>query len=121
MAKVIVQVIAFLFLFLLTSCATPYQSKGFSGGYEDTHIKDNIYFVEFTSNAYTSFSVTAKYFHRRAKEVCEENGYKDYRITSEKDISGMWGTASYGGGTGSISTQAKPGSAGYVECLKVKN
>ena len=110
-----------ILLLIFGSCATPYQPQGFSGGYEDTHIKDNVYFVEFNSNAYTSFTVTAKYFHRRAKEVCEENGYKDYRIVNEKDISGMWGTASYGGGGGSISVQPKPGSAGYVECLKEKS
>ena len=107
-----------LILFVFVGCATPYQEKGFSGGYEDTHIKDNVYFVEFTSNAYTSFTTTAKFFHRRAKELCLENGYKDYKIRSEKDISGMWGTASYGGGTGTISVAAKPGSAGYVECIK---
>lgn len=63
---------------ILAGCSsTPYQPMGFTGGYKDAHIRDNLYFVEISTNAYTDQSTAAQYFHRRAKEVCSENGYKD--------------------------------------------
>jgi hypothetical protein len=106
---------ALMIVALLTGCAaTPYQPMGFTGGYEDTHIKDNIYYVSFQANANTSHTTAAQYFNRRAKEVCLENGYQDYRLYGERDTSGAFGT--YGGGQAHVS--GKPGFASYVECLK---
>jgi hypothetical protein len=104
---------------LLVGCgATQYQPMGWTGGYTDAHIKDNIYFVEISTNAYTSQTTAAQYFHRRAKEVCLENGYKDYKIKSERDTSTSYATGSYGGGVVTASSVNKPGVSGYVECLK---
>jgi hypothetical protein len=114
----IVIVLAFL---LLAGCATKYQPMGFSGGYKDGHIKDNIYFVEVVTNSFTSQTVAAQYFHRRAKEVCLENGYKDYKIQGERDTSTILATGGYGGGVISASTSNKPGFSGYVECLECIN
>jgi hypothetical protein len=108
-------VLTFLLL-LITGCATPYQKMGFTGGYEDTHLKANTYYVNVQTNAYTSQITAVQYFHRRAKELCLENGYEDYRISNERDTSGAFGT--YGGGAASVAQ--KPGFAGYVECLGKK-
>ena len=109
---------------LLTGCATPYQRMGFTGGYEDTHIKDNVYFVNVQTNALTSPATATQYFHRRAKELCLENGYQDYKWYGEKDTSGAFSSyvGTYGSGiaTGTSSTSRKPGIAGYVECLGKK-
>jgi hypothetical protein len=91
---------------------------GFTGGYKDAHIKDNLYFVEVATNAYTSQSTAAQYFHRRAKEVCQENGYRDYKIKGERDTSTQFATGSYGSGTVTASSMNKPGFSGYVECVK---
>lgn len=103
-------------LILITGCATPYQKMGCLGGFEDTHLKDNIYYVNVQTNAFTGQVTAMQYFHRRAKEICLENGYTDYRIFNERDTSMIAG--SYGSGT--ISTANKPGFAGYVECLGKK-
>ncbi len=105
-------------ILLLTGCTTPYQPMGMTGGYSDGHIRDNIYFVEVSTNAYTSQITAAQYFHRRAKELCLENGYKDYRISKERDTSTQYATGSYGGGVATASSMNKPGFSGYVECLK---
>lgn len=106
---------------LLAACATPYQRNpgGLStGGYEDTHIRDNVYYVNVTTNGFTSPVTAAEYFHRRAKELCAENGYKDYTTKDERDtstasvmVSGSYGSASGG-------TMLHPGFAGYVICIK---
>ena len=113
------KVIVMLFFLFLAGCsATPYQPMGFTGGYRDTHIRDNVYFVEVSTNAYTSQITAVQYFHRRAKEVCLENGYKDYQIKGERDTSTAYATGSYGGGSVTASTLNKPGFSGYVECAK---
>ena len=107
-----------VFAFLAACSSTPYQPMGFTGGYKDAHIKDNIYFVEIATNAYTSQTTAAQYFHRRAREVCLENGYKDYRIQGERDTSTAFATGSYGGGSVTASSMNKPGVSGYVVCIK---
>jgi hypothetical protein len=97
----------------LIGCATPYQPSGFRGGYKDVHIRDNVYYVEFGGNALITASTAAQYFHRRAKEVCVEHGYRDYRVSQPKDITGYAGIVN----ETSASLLQKPGFAGYVECL----
>ena len=92
--------------------ATAYQPAGFTGGYRDAHIRDNIYYVEFGGNGMLDTTKAAEYFHRRAKEVCVENGYSDYRITQERDISALQGV----GSASSVTVFQKPGFSGYVEC-----
>ncbi|MCW8887848.1 MAG: hypothetical protein OQK25_02170 [Gammaproteobacteria bacterium] len=104
--------------FLVGCSATPYQPMGFTGGYKDAHIRDNLYFVEVSTNAYTSQSTAAQYMHRRAKEVCIENGYKDYKIQGERDTSTQFATGSYGSGSVTASSMNKPGFSGYVRCIK---
>lgn len=105
-------------IFVSGCSSTPYQPMGFTGGYKDTHIKGNLYFVEISTNGYTDQTTAVQYFHRRAKEVCVENGYKDYKISGERDTSTQMAVGSYGGGSVSASTINKPGVSGYVECLK---
>ena len=103
----------------LAGCgATPYQPMAFKGGYRDTHIKDNIYFVEIATNAYTTQSTAAQYFHRRAQEVCTENGYRDYEMQGQRDTSTQFATGTYGAGSLTATSMNKPGFSGYVECKK---
>ncbi|MCW8824918.1 MAG: hypothetical protein OQK78_00695 [Gammaproteobacteria bacterium] len=111
-------VVAVGMTFLVGCSATPYQPMGFTGGYKDAHIRDNLYFVEVSTNAYTSQSTAAQYMHRRAKEVCIENGYKDYKIQGERDTSTQFATGSYGSGSVTASSMNKPGFSGYVRCIK---
>lgn len=108
-----------LLVSLLGACgSTPYQPMAFKGGYLDTHIRDNLYFVEISTNAYTNSTTAVQYFHRRAKELCEENGYSDYRSVNERDTSTSYSVGSYGAGTMTASSMNKPGMAGYIECTK---
>jgi hypothetical protein len=73
---------------LLTACtairkdeATPYQpNTGLQGGYMDTHVEGDVYWVQFTGNLNTKTSTVRAYFYRRAKELCIQNGYRDYEL-----------------------------------------
>ncbi len=95
---------------LLSGCSTPYQRLGLLGGYEDGHIKDNIYYVNVQVNGVTSQETAAQYLHRRAKEVCLENGYQEYKVYGERNTSST-------GIAGGVSIR-RPGIAGYVECMR---
>lgn len=95
-------------------------TMGFSGGYEDTHIRDNIYYVNVQTNGFTSPLKAAEYFHRRAKELCREHGFSDYRTSGEKDTSTQAVIGSYGSGSINASSVNKPSMAGYVECINKK-
>jgi len=107
-------IIACAAICILTGCVTPYQPEGFTGGYKEEHIRDNLYYVTFNGNAWIDNGTVVKYFHRRAKEVCVENGYRDYHISEQRD-----GTQYMVMGSGSgASTVGKPAYSGMVECLK---
>ena len=110
-------------ILLLTACMgpTPYQKRGtdIRGGYEDAHLKDNLYVIYVSCNAFTSPVTASQYFYRRAKELCEENGYSNFQVKEltgdvTKDITLMSG----GGLSGATVTHNKPNVSGYVECLK---
>ena len=73
--------------FVLVACATPYEKRGFKGGYEDSLVDANIFYVQVAANSFTSHDTTLQYFHRRAKELCIEQGYQDSRILDKQDKS----------------------------------
>jgi len=102
---------------VFTACATPYQKREIRGGYgyEDVHIKDNIYYVNVQVNGFTGMDTAREYFNRRAKEVCLENGYQDYQISQGKDTSTAPIIVDSGG-----TLPPQPRIAGYVECLVEK-
>lgn len=100
---------------LTASCVgpTPYEKS-----YHDGYIKGNIYYVEVRTNGATSQVTAAQYFHRRAREVCSEHGYQDYRVKEERDTSTSGVFVSHGDYASSGGTMNRPGFAGYVECIK---
>ena len=107
---------------LLSGCSllgpTPYAPMALAGGYSDTHIKDNLYYVEFSGNAYINRGTAYQYFHRREKEVFLEIGYSDYKFKDAKDVSTEYVVGSYGSGTINASSMNKPSFAGEVSCIK---
>jgi hypothetical protein len=118
----------FIFAVLLQSAAcmrhldpSPYQKRGVNEpyGYFDVSLKDNLYFIEVSCNSGTSSSIATQYLYRRAKELCEENGYQNYRVTNqvvdevrERRLT-FYGLPPFG-----IATYIRPRVTGYVECLE---
>ncbi len=105
-----------IFALLTTGCVhgpTPYEKS-----YKDGYIKGNIYYVEVRTNASTSQVTAAQYFHRRAREICSENGYQDYRVKDERDTSTSGVFVSHGDYASTGGTMNRPGFAGYVECIR---
>ena len=111
---------AFALFAFLCSCQTPYQKIGgifSSGGYSDYEVKEGHYFVEVAVNGYTSRSTATKYFYRRVKEVCQENGYTRYRVGSEMQESSTFVSVN----SSSAAAISNPRVSGHVYCRGRKN
>lgn len=50
--------------------ATPYQEKGFRGGFETTDLGGGRYMISVEVNGYTNRNTAIEYTYRRAAEVC---------------------------------------------------
>lgn len=130
------------FLILLAGCATSYQPNGFSGGYSETRLREDIFEVSFRGNGYTSRERAADFTLLRSAELALENGFRYFVIvSSEKDsavssytspttshttataygsgrhVYGNATTTTYGGDTYYIS---KPGATNTILCFKEK-
>lgn len=73
----------FLLFCFLAGCATPYQQRGFRGGYSDYRIDNNTFRVQFTGNAYTSREVVEIYAVYRCAEVTIEAGFDYFILVGE--------------------------------------
>jgi hypothetical protein len=127
---------------LLEGCATTYQKSGFSGGYSETQLGENIFQVSFRGNGYTSPERTSDFALLRSAEIAIENGYRYFVIVDSKDYSklsayttpktsqttgnayvsgnhvyGEATTTTYGGQTHLVS---KPSSSNTILCYKDK-
>lgn len=76
-----------ILLLALTSCATPYQPKGWRGGYWEQKLAPDMYEVGFTGNGYTKSEAVFNYTRRRAAELTKEKGYSHFIVVGERDHS----------------------------------
>ncbi len=54
----------------LAACVTPYQEKGFGGGYASNQIGPGMWSIDVEVNSNTSAGTAMEYAYRRAGEVC---------------------------------------------------
>ena len=69
----------------LSGCATPYQSKGFTGGYSEVQLDENVFKVSFRGNGYTGKERAANFALLRCAEVALDKGFKDFIIADLYD------------------------------------
>lgn len=87
----ILRLISLLSIFVLTSCSTMYQPRGFNGGYSEIVTSDDSFFVSFNGNQFTSNETVMKYALRRASELTIHNGYSYFTLISTVDNSNYTG------------------------------
>ena len=92
---------------LLVGCATPYQRRGFLGGYSDTQVDSNTFLVEFEGNAHTSRETVEIYFLYRCAELTAESS-EDYFILEGKDVEAMQNLMTTPGQYTSYTTYVNP-------------
>ena len=74
-----------LLALILNGCATSYQKEGFAGGYKDCKVGENKFMVTFTGNAFTSRGMVEEYAMRRAREVCNQEGYGNFELLNQSN------------------------------------
>lgn len=73
-----------IFALSLCSCATTYQSAGFTGGFSETKYSHDTVKITFNGNAYTSSGTVQDYCFLRAADYTHLEGYKYFYILDEK-------------------------------------
>lgn len=64
-------------------CATDYQKDGFSGGFSETQMSENVWRVHFKANGFSSMERATDFCLLRSAELTLENGYKYFAIVNE--------------------------------------
>jgi hypothetical protein len=78
------QIIKFLALVALTSCATIYQKEGiFTNGYSDLRSGQDTFVITFRANEHTPAAKVKKYALKRAAELTLKNGYRYFVVLDE--------------------------------------
>jgi hypothetical protein len=67
-------------MLILASCATGYHAQGFSGGFSETQLDENVFRVQFNGNGYTSGERAADFTLLRSAELAREYGYHYFVI-----------------------------------------
>lgn len=93
---------------LETGCATPYQAKAFSGGYEESRVDETTYVVTFGGNGFTSRQKVDAYVQYRCAELTLAAGFDFYVVISGAADAASFVSGSYGGGVVTASSDSKP-------------
>jgi hypothetical protein len=131
MQKWIILIIA---IFIMSGCATKYQSTGFSGGYSETQLGNNIFNVSFRGNGYTSRERASDFTLLRSAELSLQNGFKYFIITNSEKYTNLYTTPKSYNTSGNINgssfnatttqsggiTFRKPSTNNTIVCFKEK-
>lgn len=134
--------ILFAAILYLTGCATSYQPQGFSGGYSETKLGENIFRVSFRGNGYTSRERASDFTLLRSADLALQNGFNYFVVvTSDKatDVSAfttpttshttgsIYGNSNYAYGSATTTTHggntyfvSKPSMMNTIICYKEK-
>tara|TARA_B110000003_G_C16399464_1_gene437692 strand:- start:137 stop:649 length:513 start_codon:yes stop_codon:yes gene_type:complete len=73
---------------LLAGCSTPYQAKGFSGGFDEVQLSPNMWRVTFGGNGYTGEDRATNLALLRSADLTLSNGFTHFAvIDSSQDVS----------------------------------
>lgn len=124
----------------LFGCATGYHARGFSGGFSESQLDDNVFTISFAGNGFTSKERATDFTLLRSAEIARQHGFGFFFIADRADLSsfstytspthsetnasataygnsayGHSSTTTYGGGTTLIH---KPGLSNTIVCFK---
>ena len=127
---------------LATGCMTPYQPLGYTGGYTDTQLGENVFRITFRGNVEVSKDRAADYSLLRAAEIALANGFRYFVISDSKVESNIFtyttptqssttgsahviGNSVYGSTTttttgGGVGTGSTPSATNIILCYKEK-
>jgi hypothetical protein len=105
--------ICILACLVMCGCATSYKAKGFTGGYSETRLSENVFKVSFKGNGYTSMERATDYCLLRCAELAVRNGYKFFAVVDESQHSkkGSYTTPTTTYGTATVSGNTASGTS----------
>lgn len=95
----------------LSSCATDYQSTGFTGGYSETRLAPDVFRVRFSGNGYTSSDRAEDFTLLRASDLTLNNGFSYFAIVTGGSSTAV---SSFNTGGSAITTGQFTRGGGYV-------
>jgi len=111
---------AFLATIAVAGCATSYQQRGFSGGFSETQLAENVFEVRFSGNGYTSSERASDFALLRSAELSLERGFRYFVVDdNENDRQIAIDTVTTSSGANTYST-SKPGARKVIVCFKEK-
>ncbi len=82
---VVGQFMALLLSVCLGACATPYQARGFAGGFSETRLGEHRTRVTFKGNGYTSHERCSDFGLLRCAEIALDHGCNWIRVVDERE------------------------------------
>ena len=79
--------VVLIFAAILVEGCTAYQKQGFTGGFSETQLGENVFQVTFKGNAYTSRERVSDFNLLRSAEITLENGYRYFVIVDSEKYS----------------------------------
>ncbi|MDD9811183.1 MAG: hypothetical protein OXU71_05650 [Gammaproteobacteria bacterium] len=111
---------AFFATIAVAGCATSYQQRGFSGGFSETQLAENVFEVRFSGNGYTSSERASDFALLRSAELSLERGFRYFVVDdNENDRQIAINTVTTSSGANTYST-SKPGARKVIVCFKEK-
>jgi hypothetical protein len=77
-------VLLILVTLLMGGCATGYNHEGFSGGFSETQLDENMFIVSFRGNGYSSSERVSDFTLLRSAELTLQNGYQYFVIINHE-------------------------------------
>jgi hypothetical protein len=105
---------------VLSACSTDYQPDGYTGGYTDTQLAENVFAVSFSANGYTAPQKAADFVMLRAAELTLAHGNQYFVIENEGNSSTKGFVGSYGGGSVGGGELYYPRQSMRISCFKAK-
>jgi hypothetical protein len=72
-------------IIFITSCATPYQPYGITGGYKETPLAPDVVRISVEGNGYTSRDRVQDFALLRAAEIALQSGYPYFVVINERN------------------------------------
>ena len=105
------RLVVMVLLGVLVGCATGYHRDGFTGGYSETQLGEDIFQVSFRGNGYTRSERAADFNLLRCAELALENGFRYFAVVETEKKSQV---SSYTTPSTSRTTARAYGSGNYT-------
>lgn len=77
MKPLLIRSLTLVLAMLTSACATPYQPRGLTGGFEEKKLAEGRFWLQFRGNGFTKPETVRQYWNKRAGELCGGRSYKE--------------------------------------------